>query len=454
MANVETTVDAPGGPASSHKLLVTENSVYRRITWRLVPLLFLAYLLAFLDRINVGYAKLQMSADLGFSEAVYGLGAGIFFISYLLFEVPSNMWLERVGVRITLLRIMVLWGLVSASTMLVKTPEQFYFVRLLLGVCEAGFFPGIILYLTYWFPSTRRGKVTGQFMFAIPVAGIIGGPLSGWIMQSMNGVSGLSGWQWMFLIEGLPTVLLGCLCYLLLANRPSEARWLSDAEKQVVADAMAEDSEASVEKGHVGALSKLRLALGDSKVWLLAFIYFTTACANYTFTFWLPTIIKNLGVTDVSHIGSLSAIPYVFAALGVLFVSASSDRLKERRWHVGGSLILGAIGLATTPFLNNSLVATLAVLSFVGFFQFGAGIAYWAIPSTYLNKATAAVGIGLVSSIGVVGGFVSPALLGFIKDLTGSLDNGIFTISLLMLAGGLAILLALPARAVRVGSHR
>lgn len=454
MANVETTVDAPGGPASSHKLLVTENSVYRRITWRLVPLLFLAYLLAFLDRINVGYAKLQMSADLGFSEAVYGLGAGIFFISYLLFEVPSNMWLERVGVRITLLRIMVLWGLVSASTMLVKTPEQFYFVRLLLGVCEAGFFPGIILYLTYWFPSTRRGKVTGQFMFAIPVAGIIGGPLSGWIMQSMNGVSGLSGWQWMFLIEGLPTVLLGCLCYLLLANRPSEARWLSDAEKQVVADAMAEDSDASVEKGHVGALSKLRLALGDSKVWLLAFIYFTTACANYTFTFWLPTIIKNLGVTDVSHIGSLSAIPYVFAALGVLFVSASSDRLKERRWHVGGSLILGAIGLATTPFLNNSLVATLAVLSFVGFFQFGAGIAYWAIPSTYLNTATAAVGIGLVSSIGVVGGFVSPALLGFIKDLTGSLDNGIFTISLLMLAGGLAILLALPARAVRVGSHR
>lgn len=451
MANVESIANSSAVQKAVDPGISAENAVYRKITKRLVPLLFLAYLLAFLDRINVGYAKLQMSADLGFSEAVYGLGAGIFFISYLLFEVPSNLWLERVGVRITMLRIMVLWGLVSASTMLVKTPEQFYFVRLLLGICEAGFFPGIILYLTYWFPSTRRGKVTGQFMFAIPVAGIIGGPLSGWIMASMNGIHGLNGWQWMFLIEGLPTVLLGCLCYLLLANRPSEAKWLSEEEKQVVIETMAKDADPSAAEDHVGALSKLRLALSDTKVWLLAFIYFTTACANYTFTFWMPTIIKGLGVTDVSHIGALSAIPYIFAALGVLFVSASSDRRKERRWHVGGSLILGAAGLASTPFLNNSLVATLAVLSFVGFFQFGAGIAYWAIPSTYLNKATAAVGIGLVSSIGVVGGFVSPALLGFIKDLTGSLDNGIFTIALLMLAGGLAILLALPAKAVRVG---
>ncbi|TFZ34289.1 MFS transporter [Pseudomonas syringae] len=453
MANLGSLLGVSPDLHSLDESLKAENSVYRKITYRLVPLLFLAYLLAFLDRINVGYAKLQMSTDLGFSEAVYGLGAGIFFISYLLFEVPSNLWLERIGVRITMLRIMVLWGLVSASTMLVKTPEQFYLVRLLLGICEAGFFPGIILYLTYWFPSTRRGKVTGQFMFAIPVAGIIGGPISGWIMSSMNGVHELEGWQWMFLIEGLPTIVIGCLCYLLLANRPADAKWLSADEKQIVIKAMARDTDPSSANGHVGVLTKLRLALSDIKVWLLAFIYFTTACANYTFTFWMPTIIKGLGVTEVSHIGVLSAIPYIFAALGVLFISASSDRRRERRWHVGGSLILGAIGLAITPFLNNSLVATLAVLSIVGFFQFGAGIAYWAIPSTYLNNATAAVGISLVSSIGVIGGFVSPALLGFIKDLTGSLDNGIYTIALLMLAGGLAILLALPPTAVRVG-HR
>lgn len=452
MANLESIATSSADHKSVGSSVAAEQAVYRKITTRLVPLLFLAYLLAFLDRINVGYAKLQMSADLGFSEAVYGLGAGIFFVSYLLFEIPSNLWLERVGVRITMLRIMVLWGLVSASTMFVSTPEQFYFVRLLLGVCEAGFFPGIILYLTYWFPSSRRGKVTGQFMFAIPVAGIIGGPISGWIMSSMNGIHGLSGWQWMFLIEGLPTVLLGCVCYLLLANKPAEATWLSDKEKQLVIDAMAKDADASPAVMHTGTLSKLRLAFSDSKIWLLAFIYFTTACANYTFTFWLPTIIKELGVTEVSHIGALSAIPYIFAALGVLFVSASSDRRKERRWHVGGSLILGALGLASTPFLNNSLAATLTVLSFVGFFQFGAGIAYWAIPSTYLNKSTAAVGIGMVSSIGIIGGFVSPALLGLIKDLTGSLDNGIIAIAVLMLAGGLAILLALPARAVRVGN--
>ncbi|WP_024667007.1 MFS transporter [Pseudomonas syringae] len=453
MANLEPLSGVSVDLKATDVMLKAENAVYRKITFRLVPLLFLAYLMAFLDRINVGYAKLQMSTDLGFSEAVYGLGAGVFFISYLLFEVPSNLWLERVGVRITMLRIMVLWGVVSASTMFVRTPEQFYFVRLLLGICEAGFFPGIILYLTYWFPSTRRGKVTGQFMFAIPVAGIIGGPISGWIMSSMNGVSGLDGWQWMFLIEGLPTVLLGCLCYLLLANRPADAHWLSTDEKRLVIDAMAKDTNPAVASGHLGVMAKLRLALRDSRVWLLAFIYFTTACANYTFTFWMPTIIRGLGVTEISHIGALSAIPYIFAALGVLFISASSDRRRERRWHVGGSLILGAIGLASTPFLNNSLVATLAVLSFVGFFQFGAGIAYWAIPSTYLNKATAAVGISLVSSIGVIGGFVSPALLGFIKDLTGSLDNGIYVVALLMLAGGLAILLALPKTAVRVGTR-
>ncbi|TLX56239.1 MFS transporter [Stutzerimonas nosocomialis] len=427
-----------------------EDAIYRKITWRLIPLLFLAYFMAFLDRINVGYAKLQMSADLGFSEAVYGLGAGLFFITYLLFEVPSNLWLEKVGVRVTLLRIMVLWGLVSASTMFVTTPEQFYAVRLLLGICEAGFFPGIILYLTYWYPTTRRGKVTGQFMLAIPLAGIIGGPVSGWIIAHMDGLAGLSGWQWMFLVEGLPASVLGVVCFFCLADTPAKAKWLTPQEKKVVEAVMQHDNGGAA-GGHDRIMGKLLVAALDIRVWLLAFIYFTTACANYTFTFWLPTMVRGLGVTDVGAIGLYSAIPYVFAALGVILVSASSDRRRERRWHVGGSLIIGAVGLASTPFLTDSLLASLVVLSFVAFFQFGAGIAYWAIPSTYLGKANAAVGIGLVSSIGVFGGFVSPSLLGFIKDLTGNLDNGIFTIAVLMLAGGLAILLLLPARAVRVG---
>lgn len=428
-----------------------EDTVYRTITLRLMPLLFVSYLLAFLDRINIGYAQLQMKSDLGFSDAVYGFGAGIFFLSYLLFEIPSNLLLERIGARLTLLRIMFLWGLTSAATMFVSTPTQFYLIRFLLGVFEAGFFPGIILYLTYWYPSSRRGAVTGQFMFAIPVAGIIGGPLSGWIMKSMSGVGGFDGWQWMFLLEGVPTVVLGVVCYFALKNRPSEAAWLSDSDKALVQRLLDADA-AGTAPAHASVSSEFRRAVTDPRVWLLAFIYFATACANYTFTFWLPTMIKSLGVSDVARIGWYSAIPYAFAAAGVLVITRSSDKLKERRWHVGGALIVAAIALAFTTLLQSSLVATLAVLCFVGFFQFGAGVAFWAIPPTYLSKEAAAVGIGLVSSIGVTGGFVSPTLLGFIKTQTGSLSNGIFVIVAIMVAGGLAILFALPKRAVRVGA--
>lgn len=440
--------DAPGpaGLVSSN-----EDNVYRKITLRLMPLLFVSYLLAFLDRINVGYAQLQMKSDLGFSDAVYGFGAGIFFLSYLLFEVPSNLLLERIGARLTLLRIMFLWGVTSACTMFVSTPTQFYVVRFLLGLFEAGFFPGIILYLTYWYPSSRRGAVTGQFMFAIPVAGIIGGPLSGFIMKSMSGVGGYDGWQWMFLFEGIPTAVLGIACYFALKNHPSEAGWLTDADKSLVQRLLDADAAGSAPV-HTSISSEFRQAVTDPRVWLLAFIYFATACANYTFTFWLPTMIKSLGVSDVARIGWYSAIPYTFAAAGVLAITRSSDKFKERRWHVGGALIVAAIALALTTQLQSSLVATLVVLCFVGFFQFGAGIAFWAIPPTYLTKEAAAVGIGLVSSIGVLGGFLSPTLLGFIRTQTGSLSYGIYVIAAIMVAGGLAILFALPKRAVRVGA--
>lgn len=439
-------------PTGGNLLSMSEDAVYRKISLRIMPLLFVSYLLAFLDRINVGYAQLQMKTDLGFSDSVYGFGAGIFFLSYLLFEVPSNLLLERIGARLTLLRIMFLWGVTSAATMFVVTPTQFYIVRFLLGLFEAGFFPGIILYLTYWYPSTRRGAVTGQFMFAIPVAGIIGGPISGWIMGSMTGVGGLNGWQWMFLLEGLPTAALGIVCYFALKNKPSEAGWLNDSEKVLVQRVLESDAAGSAPT-HASVATEFRRAVTDPRVWILAFIYFATACANYTFTFWLPTMIKSLGVSDISRIGWYSAIPYVFAAAGVLFITRSSDRFKERRWHVGGALVVAAIALAFTTQLHASLVASLVVLSFVAFFQFGAGIAFWAIPPTYLSKEAAAVGIGLVSSIGVIGRFVSPTLLGFIKSHTGSLSNGIYVIAAIMVAGGLTILLALPKSAVRVGAN-
>jgi len=277
-----------------------EAETYRKITHRILPLLFLGYLCAFLDRINVGYAQLQMKSALGFSDATYGLGAGIFFLSYLLFEIPSNLLLERIGARLTLLRIMVLWGLTSAGTMFVTTPAQFYLARFLLGLFEGGFFPGIILYLTYWYPSTRRAAVTGQFMFAVPVAGMIGGPLSAWILSSLDKVAGLDGWRWIFLIEGLPTVVLGVVCFFTLRDKPAQAAWLTDSEKALVQGLL---SAEEIQHGHgrAGPETSWFKMLADAQMWVLVFIYFACAVASYSFTFWLPAMIKGFGIEDVAE---------------------------------------------------------------------------------------------------------------------------------------------------------
>lgn len=443
------TLAEPGMPALESGDL---DRLYRKITLRLMPLLFLCYLFAFLDRINIGYAKLEMSSDLGFSEAVYGLGAGIFFFSYLLFEVPSNMLLERVGARLTMLRILVLWGITSAATMFVSSATQFYVARFLLGVFEGGFFPGIILYLTYWFPSARRGLVTGMFMFAVPIAGIFGGPVSGLIMTGMDGLHGMRGWQWMFLLEGIPSIVLGLVCYFYLADKPAQAAWLSTAEKERIMQVLAEDKAGSPGSAHGPAAGQFRKAVTDGRVWIIALIYFSAACANYAFTFWLPTMIKSLGVSSLAQIGWYSAIPYLFAGFGVLGISWSSDRFRERRWHVAGSLILAAAAFSLTTFTTDSLAGSIALLCIVGFFEFGAAILFWAIPPTYLSKEAAPVGIAMISSIGVIGGFISPTLLGFIKSQTGSLDYGIYAVSGIMVIGGLVTLVGLPSKALKVGN--
>lgn len=429
----------------------TENEVYRKITRRVMPLLFGAYLFAFLDRINVSYAQLQMKVDLGFSDAIYGLGAGIFFLGYLLFEVPSNILLERIGARLTLLRIMVLWGLTSAATMFVSTPMQFYVARFMLGIFEAGFFPGIILYLTYWYPSSRRAAATGQFMFAVPVAGIVGGPLAGWIMSSMDKVAGLGGWQWAFLIEGMPAALFGLVCFLLLRDRPSEAAWLTDAEKELVESVLIADrGGAAQSRGSVR--HQLRKALTDIQVWVLTFIYFTCACASYVFTFWLPTMIKDLGVGDIVRIGWYAAIPSAFGGAGIILITRSSDRFRERRWHIGGSLIIAAIALLATTITPSSIAVGLAVFCVCGFFVLGASIAYWTLPPTYLSPDASAVGIALISSIGVIGGFAGPTILGFTKNATGGFTLGICIVAAITIAGGLVTLFALPRSATRVGA--
>ncbi len=424
-----------------------QDAVWSKINWRIVPVILIAYIMAFLDRINVGYAKLTMQQDLQFSDEVYGLGAGIFFITYLLFEVPSNLWLERIGARLSFLRIMVLWGLTSAATAWVETPTQFYLVRLLLGVFEAGFFPGIILYLTYWYPSTRRGRVTGLFLFGMPITGVIGGPLSGWIMKSFEGVGGWHGWQWLFVIEGIPTVLIGVLVYFLLADKPAQAKWLSSREKEIVQRVMAADHKGDTAPSHHG---RLRAALTDGKVWLLAFIYFTCACAVYTLTFWLPTMVKGLGITDMAQVGWYSAIPFSFGAIGILLMSRSSDHFKERRWHVASTLIIGSTALYATTFTTGAFLPSMILLSIASFFIFSCAL-FWSIPPTYLSREASAAGIATISSIGILGGFVSPTLIGWVKTLTGSMSAGLLAMTVVICLGGLTLLGAVPKSALRVG---
>lgn len=432
--------------------MADENVVYRKITRRVMPLLFGAYLFAFLDRINVSYAQLQMKTDLGFSDAIYGFGAGIFFLGYLVFEVPSNILLERIGARLTLLRIMVLWGLTSAATMFVRTPLQFYAARFLLGLFEAGFFPGMILYLTYWYPSTRRAAATGQFMFAVPVAGIVGGPLAGWIMSALDQVAGLGGWQWAFLIEGIPASLFGVLCFFLLRDRPNDAAWLTESEKALVDRLLQADAhEAAPHRKGTG--HQMFRALVDAQVWVLTFIYFACACASYVFTFWLPTMIRDLGVMDVAKIGWYAAIPGAFGGAGILLITKSSDKFRERRWHIGGSLVIAALSLLATTVTPPSLAIGLAVFSVCGFFVLGSAIAYWSLPPTYLGRDAAAVGIAMISSIGVLGGFVGPTILGFTKDATGSFTLGISIVAIITAAGGLVTLFVLPKSATRVGTQ-
>ncbi|MFL9918349.1 MFS transporter [Paraburkholderia fungorum] len=427
---------------------IVEDAVFRKISWRVMPLVLIAYVFAFLDRINIGYAQLQMKQDLAFSDAVYGLGAGIFFVTYLLFEVPSNLLLEKIGARLTFLRIMVLWGLTSAATAFVTAPWQFYAIRLLLGIFEAGFFPGIILYLTYWYPSQRRGRVTGLFLFGMPITGVLGGPLSGTIMSGMEGLGGMHGWQWLFLIEGLPTVLLGFVLYRMLPNGPARASWLNNAEKVLVESVLDADHRGEAKAGHHG---RLAAALADPKTYVLAFVYFCCACAVYTLTFWLPTMIKGLGIAPIATIGWYTAVPYIFGALGVLVISRSSDRFKERRWHVGGTLVLGAVALASTSFLGTAVVPVMVLLCVASFFIFGGGSLFWSIPPTYLGRDAAAAGIAVISSLGILGGFVSPTLIGWIKGATGSIQMGLLGLIALVIGGGLTILLGLPKSAVRVG---
>ncbi|MCS0464608.1 MFS transporter, partial [Burkholderia mallei] len=303
----------PGAPSAF------EAATYRKVSWRLAPLLLLCYVVAYLDRVNVGFAKLQMAADLHLSDAVYGLGAGIFFIGYFLFEVPSNVILHKVGARVWIARIMVTWGIISALTMFVSTPAMFYTMRFLLGVAEAGFFPGVILYLTYWYPAHRRGRMTTLFMTAVALSGVVGGPISGYILKTFDGMNGWRGWQWLFLLEGVPSVLVGILLLFALDDGIAKAKWLDGDEKALLSRNVAAE-EARKEDLPLSAV------FASPRVWLMGFIYFSFVMGLYGVGFWLPTIIKSTGVTDAFAIGLLSAVPYAAAVVAMLAVARSADR--------------------------------------------------------------------------------------------------------------------------------
>ncbi|KAF1054622.1 MAG: putative tartrate transporter [Burkholderia gladioli] len=410
-----------------------ETTAYRKVTWRLAPLLMLCYVVAYLDRVNVGFAKLQMATDLNLSDTVYGLGAGIFFFGYFLFEVPSNIILHRVGARVWIARIMITWGLISAAMMFVTTPAMFYVMRFLLGIAEAGFFPGVILYLTYWYPANRRGRMTTFFMTAIALSGVIGGPVSGYILKSFHGANGWAGWQWLFLIEGIPSIIVGVLVLIWLEDRIAGANWLTDEEKALLSrNVQAED--ALKDDAPIGRV------LASPRVWLMALIYFSFVMGLYGVGFWLPTIIKSTGVTDSFTIGLLSAIPYAAAVVGMILIARSADRRRERRWHVAIPAALGALGLLLSVAWANQ-----TALAMVGLTLATIGILttlplFWSLPTAFLGGTATAAGIALVNSIGNLAGFLSPYLIGWLKQATGSNNPGMFMLAAFCVLGALLAL--------------
>ncbi|NUO87249.1 MAG: MFS transporter [Cupriavidus sp.] len=417
-----------------------EDATYRKVSWRLVPFLLLCYVVAYLDRVNVGFAKLQMLNDLKFSETIYGLGAGIFFIGYFLFEVPSNVILHKVGARIWIARIMITWGAISAAMMFVTTPTMFYVLRFLLGIAEAGFFPGIILYLTYWYPANRRGRTTTFFMTAIALSGVIGGPLSGWIMQSFDGHNGWSGWQWMFLLEGIPSILVGLWVLAYLDDRIAHAKWLSAEEKALLERNIASENAHKEDP-------PIRTVLSSPRVWLMSAIYFCFVMGLYGVSFWLPTIIKQTGVKGALDIGLLTAIPYGCAVVGMVLVAYSADRSGERRWHIAVPALAGALGLLlsvqwhgdTTLAMVALTLATIGILTTLPLF--------WSLPTAFLAGTGAAAGIALINSLGNLAGFLSPYAVGWLKDLTHSTDSGMYLLAACLVAGA-ALTLSVPKRLV------
>jgi len=430
-----------GSTTSTSRLSTTRNisldTLYGKVTARLLTLFFICFFAAYLDRVNIGLAKLQMLDALGFSDRVYGLGAGLFFVGYIAFEIPSNLILEKVGAKVWIARVMITWGVLSGATMLVKTPLQFYIVRFLLGAAEAGFVPGVLLYLSQWFPYERRARIVALFMIGIPISSLVGNPLSGWLMNAMDDVRGIGGWQWLFLLESLPSVALGLLVLLWLPNSIGRTSWLTTDEKRILLANL--DSHPHVEK-----ISSLRHVFVEKRLWILGLIDACIMIGVYATSFWLPSILHDTGVHDPFLIGLWMVLPNAAAVFSMLWCGRSSDRSRERRWHMAIPCLVAGCGLFVTALTPHTTLTTVVLFSLINAGAAATIPVIWTLPPTFLKGTGAAAGIAMITSLANLGGFIGTYLLGWVKDEFNSQRVGLLGFGVCMLIG-CALALSYPA---------
>ena len=422
-----------------------ERATYSKVTWRLMPYLFLCYILAYVDRVNVSFAKLQMQQDLGMSDSAFGLGAGIFFVGYFFFEVPCNVIMQKIGARLWLGPIMIVWGVVSASTLFVRSAFGFYAIRFLLGMVESGFFPGVILYLTFWYTRKHRARMVAAFMSAVPLSGVVASPISGWILERMSGVGHLAAWQWLYLVEGIPSLVAGAIALYFLTDGPSHAKWLTAPERELVLARLAE--EEALKSRESGGVHRLSDAFRSTDVWLLCLVYFGFVMGNYGLSFWLPQVIKETITKDPLAIGWLSVIPWATAGIVMILAGHHSDKTGERRWHLAGAGILVAVsysisaipGMPGVPGFAALTVATIGVMCTLALF--------WSLPTAILSGTAAAAGIAWINSVGNLAGYVGPYVVGLIRDATHSMTPALLVLASASLVSAMVTLWVTRRRA-------
>jgi len=423
---------------------VDRDAVYRKIGWRLLPFVLACYVVNYLDRVSIGYAKLQFLSELHLNEAVFGLITSVFFFGYIAFEVPSNLLLLRIGAPATLTRIMLLWGTVIVSMMFAQNEYWLYVQRFLLGSFEAGFFPGVLLYLSFWFPNHRRGRATSLFLVGIPLSGLLGGAISGAVMEGMDGLLGIRGWRWLFLVDGLPAILLGLAAMFVLTDKPANAAFLTEAEKQVVI----EDMEADRRARTTAASSTVKETLRNPKVWLMVVVYFTMAFLN-TNQIWFPTLLREVGAKSVTETGHILVGVWIFAAVFVLLVCRNSDRVGDRKWHMLATGLLATAAYLSLPLAAGNLWASGVLVAIAAAAGYAVFMVFWTVPPVFLEARGAAMGIAMISTLGQFGGLSGPAVVGWAFQRTGSIYVGFTIAAVTILLGTLLVVFAIPHTRLR-----